>query len=147
MWKLNEQNKQKGNRLTAAQNRLTAVRGEGFWGLGEQGEGIKQRRFVVAEEPQRRDYSIQDIVSNVEIWSMGPGGCLRQQQDHSVEFMVSSHFDVHQNLVRNGIECKLWLRKKDVFVYLKTVTSFFYDCKRNPLSSQDVYKVEDHLVC
>ena len=38
--KINEKNK---NRLIDTENRLTALRGEGGWELGEIGEGIKQK--------------------------------------------------------------------------------------------------------
>ena len=41
---MNRTNSQNRNRLTDTENRLTAVRSRGVGGLGEKGEGIKQRK-------------------------------------------------------------------------------------------------------
>ena len=57
MWNLmNKINKQNRNRLTNTQNRLTAVRREGGYGLSEKGEGIKQHKLVAAEQPHRSSW-------------------------------------------------------------------------------------------
>ena len=39
---MNKTNKQNRNRLMDTENRLTAIRREVGWGLGEKGEGIKK---------------------------------------------------------------------------------------------------------
>ena len=44
MWNLtNKTKKQNRNRFIDKENRLTAVSGAGVWGLGQKGEGIKQK--------------------------------------------------------------------------------------------------------
>ena len=53
MWNLkNKINKQNGNRVIDAENRLMVARGERFGGLGEKGEGIKKYKLVVIKESQ-----------------------------------------------------------------------------------------------
>ena len=42
-------NKQNRNRLIVTENRLMVARGEGIWGLGEPGDGIKTYKLVVTE--------------------------------------------------------------------------------------------------
>ena len=43
---MNKINKQNRNRFIDTENRLTAVRREEGWGLGEKGEGTKQRKKI-----------------------------------------------------------------------------------------------------
>ena len=50
MWNLKHKiNKQNRTSLISTENRLTVDRGEGCWGLGEKGEGIKKYKLVVTE--------------------------------------------------------------------------------------------------
>ena len=44
------ENKQNRNRLIDAENRLTAIRVEGGWGLGEKGKGNKQNKNRQSKE-------------------------------------------------------------------------------------------------
>ena len=45
MWSLmNQINRQNRNRLIDTGNRLTAVRGERGWGVGDKGKGIKKKK-------------------------------------------------------------------------------------------------------
>ena len=54
MWTpINKANKQNKNRVRDTENRLTAVRGQGAWAVGEKGEGITQKNPKTHRHRQR----------------------------------------------------------------------------------------------
>ena len=56
-------------------------------GLSEKGEGIKFR-LVVTEESQDIKHSMGNIVSNILIIMLGPGGHWKYQGEHVVKYMI-----------------------------------------------------------